>query len=189
MPRLGMQAVKGTITLALPLIALTVIAEFFLPAALARLATLYLIYVTAVVGMQIYSGNSGIISFGQAGFMALGAYGSALLTIQPAVISTSLPDLPGWLAAIAGGQSLPVGMAGALLLVGLVAAVFGLPLSRLGGAAASIATLGFLVIVHVTLVASTDITGDSVNDSGSGILGWAYADELLKPTGDKLAFA
>ncbi|MCT8330780.1 branched-chain amino acid ABC transporter ATP-binding protein/permease [Albidovulum sediminis] len=161
MPRLGMQAVKGTITLALPLIALTVIAELFLPAALARLATLYLIYVTAVVGMQIYSGNSGIISFGQAGFMALGAYGSALLTIQPAVISTSLPDLPGWLAAIAGGQSLPVGMAGALLLVGLVATVFGLPLSRLGGAAASIATLGFLVIVHVTLVASTDITRGS----------------------------
>ncbi|AXK43826.1 hypothetical protein [Erythrobacter aureus] len=34
-----------------------------------------------------------------------------------------------------------------------------------------------------------DITGDSVNDTGSGILGWAYADELLKPTGDKRAFA
>ena len=161
MPRLGMQAVKGTIALALPLIALTVIAELFLPAALARLATLYLIYVTAVLGMQIYSGNSGIISFGQAGFMALGAYGSALLTIQPSVLSTSLPDLPGWLAGIAGGQPLPVGMAGALVLVGLVAALFGLPLARLGGAAASIATLGFLVIVHVTLVASTDITRGS----------------------------
>jgi branched-chain amino acid transport system permease protein len=156
-----MQAVKGTIALALPLIALTVIAELFLPAALARLATLYLIYVTAVLGMQIYSGNSGIISFGQAGFMALGAYGSALLTIQPSVLSTSLPDLPGWLAGIAGGQPLPVGMAGALVLVGLVAALFGLPLARLGGAAASIATLGFLVIVHVTLVASTDITRGS----------------------------
>ena len=100
MPRIGMQAIKGTITLALPLIALAIIAELFLPAALARLVTLYLIYVTAVVGMQIYSGNSGIISFGHAGFMALGAYGSALLTIQPAVISTSLPNLPEWLAKI-----------------------------------------------------------------------------------------
>ena len=161
MPRLGMQAVKGTITLALPLIALAILAEWALPAALARLVTLYLIYVSAVVGMQIYSGNSGIISFGHAGFMALGAYGSALLTIQPAVISTSLPNLPHWLAAIAGGQSLLVGLAGAMVVVGLVAVLFGLPLARLGGSAASIATLGFLVIVHVTLVASTDITRGS----------------------------
>jgi branched-chain amino acid transport system permease protein len=161
MPRIGKQAVKGTITLALPLIALAVVAEFFLPASLARLATLYLIYLTAVVGMQIYSGNSGIISFGHAGFMALGAYGSSLFTIQPAVLSTSLPDLPIWLAGIAGGQPLWIGMLGALLVAGVVAALFGLPLSRLGGAAASIATLGFLVIVHVTLVASTDITRGS----------------------------
>lgn len=161
MPRIGMQAVKGTITLALPLIALAVIAEVLLPAAFARLATLYLIYVAAVVGMQIYSGNSGIISFGHAGFMALGAYGSALLTVQPAVMSTSLPDLPAWLAGIAGGQPLLVGLLGALVVVGLVAVVFGLPLARLGGSAASIATLGFLVIVHVTLVASTDITRGS----------------------------
>lgn len=161
MPRLGMQAVKGTITLALPLIALAILAEVALPAALARLVTLYLIYVSAVVGMQIYSGNSGIISFGHAGFMALGAYGSALLTIQPAVISTSLPNLPHWLAAIAGGQSVLVGLAGAMVVVGLVALLFGLPLARLGGSAASIATLGFLVIVHVTLVASTDITRGS----------------------------
>lgn len=161
MPRLGMQAVKGTITLALPLIALAILAEWAMPAALARLVTLYLIYVSAVVGMQIYSGNSGIISFGHAGFMALGAYGSALLTIQPAVISTSLPNLPHWLAALAGGQSLLVGLAGAMVVVGLVAVLFGLPLARLGGSAASIATLGFLVIVHVTLVASTDITRGS----------------------------
>lgn len=161
MPRIGTQAVKGAITLALPLIALAIVAELVLPPALARLATLYLIYVTAVVGMQIYSGNSGIISFGHAGFMALGAYASALLTIQPAVLTTSLPNLPLWLAGIAGGQSLLVGAVGAMVVVGLVAVLFGLPLARLGGSAASIATLGFLVIVHVTLVASADITRGS----------------------------
>jgi branched-chain amino acid transport system permease protein len=161
MPRIGIQAVKGTITLALPLIALAIVAELVLPPALARLATLFLIYVTAVVGMQIYSGNSGIISFGHAGFMALGAYASALLTIQPAVLPTSLPTLPVWLAGIAGGQSLLVGTLGAMVVVGLVAVLFGIPLARLGGSAASIATLGFLVIVHVTLVASADITRGS----------------------------
>ncbi|MDQ2067801.1 branched-chain amino acid ABC transporter ATP-binding protein/permease [Xinfangfangia sp. CPCC 101601] len=161
MPRIGKQAVKGCLTLALPLIALAIIAEFFMPASYARLTALYLIYVSAVVGMQIYSGNSGIISFGHAGFMALGAYGSALLTIQTSLLSTSLPNLPQWLAAIAGGHSLWIGMLGALAVAGLVAVLFGLPLSRLSGSAASIATLGFLVIVHVTLVASADITRGS----------------------------
>lgn len=161
MPRIGLQAVKGTITLALPLIALAFFAELVLPPSLARLATLFLIYVTAVVGMQIYSGNSGIISFGHAGFLALGAYASALLTIQPAILSTSLPNLPVWLAGIAGGHSLLVGACGAMVVVGLVAVLFGMPLARLGGSAASIATLGFLVIVHVTLVASADITRGS----------------------------
>jgi branched-chain amino acid transport system permease protein len=42
-----------------------------------------------------------------------------------------------------------------------VAVLFGLPIARLGGAAATIATLGLLVIVHVTLIASTDITRGS----------------------------
>jgi branched-chain amino acid transport system permease protein len=161
MPRIGVQAMKGTIALALPLIVLAIAAEYLLPSAMARLATLFLIYVTAVIGMQVYSGNSGIISFGHAGFMALGAYGSALLTIQPAVLSTSLPNLPDWLSGLVGGQPLAIGLAGGMLVATVVAIVFGMPLARLGGAAGSIATLGFLVIVHVTLVASTDITRGS----------------------------
>ncbi len=33
-----------------------------------------------------------------------------------------------------------------------------------------------------------DIGNDAVSDSGREILGWAYADELLKPTGDKRVF-
>ena len=73
MPRFGLQAWKGTLILCLPLVLVAVLAETVLPPSLARLATLFLIYVVAVIGNQIYSGNSGIISFGHAGFMAVGA--------------------------------------------------------------------------------------------------------------------
>ena len=58
------------------------LAATVLPASAARLATLFLIYVTAVLGNHIYSGNSGIMSFGHTSFMAIGAYASALLTIS-----------------------------------------------------------------------------------------------------------
>jgi branched-chain amino acid transport system permease protein len=160
MPRFGMQAWKGALILSLPLVLLAVLAETVFPPSLARLVTLFLIYVVAVTGNQIYSGNSGIISFGHAGFMALGAYASALLTINPSVLSTSLPNLPHWMAVWAG-QPLAIGMIVALMVVAGVAVLFGLPIARLGGAAATIATLGLLVIVHVTLIASTDITRGS----------------------------
>jgi len=160
MPRFGLQAWKGTLILGLPLVLVALLAETVLPPSMSRLVTLFLIYVVAVIGNQIYSGNSGIISFGHAGFMAVGAYTSALLTINPSILSTSLPNLPQWIAVWAG-QPLAVGMIVALMVVTVLAILFGLPISRLGGAAATIATLGLLVIVHVTLIASTDITRGS----------------------------
>lgn len=146
--------------LALPLIIVGVLAETVLPSWGTRLATLFLIYVVAVLGNQIYSGNSGIMSFGHTSFMAIGAYASALLTIAPAAQATALPHLPVWIAALAG-QPLVVAVGAALAVVLAVAVIFGLPVARLGGSAASIATLGLLVITHVVLVASTDITRGS----------------------------
>src|SRR5262249_19248461 len=38
-----------------------------------------------VLGLQIFSGNSGVLSFGHIAFMAVGAYSSALLTIPTAI--------------------------------------------------------------------------------------------------------
>lgn len=160
MARIGRATWVGSALIAAPLVGIAVLAETVLPASGARLATLFLIYVVAVLGNQVYSGNSGIMSFGHTSFLAIGAYASALLTISPAAQASALPNLPGWLAGLAG-QSLPVAILGALVVVGLVAVLFALPISRLGGSAASIATLGLLVITHVTLVASTDYTRGS----------------------------
>jgi branched-chain amino acid transport system permease protein len=39
-----------------------------------RIAVTFLINLVAVIGMQIFMGNSGVISFGHVSFVAIGAY-------------------------------------------------------------------------------------------------------------------
>ncbi|WP_077966341.1 ABC transporter permease subunit [Ensifer adhaerens] len=159
MVRVRRETVVGILVTSLPLLAAAAVASLFFPGSGERLVTLYMINVIAVLGIGIYAGNSGIVSFGHVGFMAIGAYASGLLTLNPIIQKTALPHLPEWLAGI-GMPFLPA-LAIALVVVALVAVVIGIPVARLGGSSASIATLGFLVIVHVVLVASTDFTRGS----------------------------
>ena len=60
---------------------------------LQRTATEAFIRLIVVIGIYIFIGNSGILSFGHVSFMAIGAYGSALLTIPPTMKKIVL-DLP-----------------------------------------------------------------------------------------------
>ena len=159
MVRVRRETVVGILVTSLPLLLAAIVASLFFPGSGERLVTLFMINVIAVLGIGIYAGNSGIVSFGHVGFMAIGAYASGLLTINPIVQKTALPHLPDWLAGI-GMPFLPA-LAIALLIVAAVAVLIGVPVARLGGSSASIATLGFLVIVHVVLVASGDFTRGS----------------------------
>ena len=70
------------------------IAASFAPVVLQRRATQALINLVAVVGLYVFVGNSGVLSFGNVAFMAVGAYVSALLTMKAAAKSVFLPDLP-----------------------------------------------------------------------------------------------
>ena len=159
MVRIRRGTVVGIVATALPLVVAALVAKGLFPGAGERLVTLFLINVVAVLGIGVYSGNSGIISFGNVGFMAVGAYASGLLTINPVVQKTALPHLPEWL--MGWGMSFLPALLVALVVVVLVAVAIGVPVARLGGSSASICTLGFLVIVHVVLVASSDFTRGS----------------------------
>ncbi len=121
-----------------------------------RLMTLLCVNLCAVLAFQLFSGNSGVVSFGHTAFMGVGAYVSAWLTMPATMLKTTLPNLPAWLAG--HELALPV----SLLLVSCVgfalAAVSGLAIARLAGASASIATLGFLIIVYSILAAARDFT-------------------------------
>jgi len=121
--------------------------------------TNYMIMVVAVMALAIFSGNSGILSFGHVAFMALGAQISATLTL-PAMLKASLmPNLP---QAIGQAQ---LGFAPALLItmavVAAVAAVTGLVIRKLAAAVAPIATLGLLIIVNSLIIGADGVTRGS----------------------------
>ena len=146
-----------------PLIALVVLVAAialiasFAPTVLQRRVTQALVNLVAVVGLYVFVGNSGVLSFGNVAFMAVGAYVSALLTMRAAAKSVFLPDLP---AFIAGAEWLP--LPGALAggsAAALMALLVGLPLMRLSGISASIATFAVLVITYVVLGNWTSMTG------------------------------
>lgn len=115
-------------------------------ASLTVVATGMFINMVVVISLFMFMGLSGVLSFGHVGFMAIGAYAGALLTIPPVQKETLLPALPVWL------QQLEVNPVIAAIASGLVAVVFALFLAaglmRLDGLAAGIATLAVLMIVY-----------------------------------------
>jgi branched-chain amino acid transport system permease protein len=111
--------------------------------------TVMLINLILVVGLYIFVGNSGVLSFGHMSFMAVGAYASALLTIPIKQKHFILPNLPPWLAQAEVPTVVAAVVAGLVAMA--IALVLSVPLMRLNGIAAGIATFALLVITQVVL--------------------------------------
>src|SRR5205809_7981915 len=58
------------------------------------------IFMILTVSLNLTSGFTGVFSLGQIGFMALGAYASAILTLPLPEKQAYLPNLPSWLAGV-----------------------------------------------------------------------------------------
>lgn len=133
-----------------------------------QIQLLNLIAINAILALSLnlVYGFTGMFSLGHAGFMAIGAYVSALLVLpisqkdimwilDPIAWPFSILELPFWISIIAGG---------------FVAAFFGfiiaLPVLRLGGDYLAIATLGFAEIIRVILINLTSITNGSLGIKG-----------------------
>jgi branched-chain amino acid transport system permease protein len=108
-----------------------------------------LVAVTIVVALHVFIGNSGVISFGHISFVALGAFAAGLMTIPAAIKPTLLPELFPFLAENDIGNVESLVLAAAL--GALFAALTGVPLMRLSGLAAGIATFAVLEITHNVL--------------------------------------
>ena len=121
-----------------------------------RLMTLFCVNLCGVLAFQLFSGNSGVVSFGHTAFMGVGAYVSAWLTMPSTILKTALPNLPAWLSGYE--LALPISLLLVLCVGFALAAISGLPIARLGGASASIATLGFLIIIYSILAGARDFT-------------------------------
>ena len=115
---------------------------------LQRTVTTMLIDLVLVVGLYIFAGNSGILSFGHMSFMAIGAYVTAFLTIAPIQKHFLLPGLPGFVADTEFGPIPAALVAGGAAT--LLALILSWPLMRLIGIASSLAMFAVLLIVYVT---------------------------------------
>ncbi len=114
-----------------------------------RVATNLCISLVLVLGLQLFMGNSGILSFAHMGFMGVGAYASAVLTIPVQMKGMALPDLYPFLQGVQ--LSPPVAMAIAGIVAGLVAAAVSYPLMRLSDAAAVITSFALLVVLYTAM--------------------------------------
>jgi branched-chain amino acid transport system permease protein len=121
-----------------------------------RVATNLCISLTLVLGLQVFMGNSGILSFAHIGFMGIGAYASAVLTIPAQMKGMALPDLYPFLQGVELSPHTAIAAAG--LVAAVVAAIVSYPLMRLSDAAAVITSFALLVVLHTVMTHWSAVT-------------------------------
>jgi branched-chain amino acid transport system permease protein len=108
-----------------------------------------LVNVAIVVALYVFIGSSGVLSFGHISFVAVGAWAAGILSMPVDEKPAIMPNLAGFL------RDTTVGNVSSLAIAAGVGAAYalivGLPLMRLSGLAAGIATFGVLEITHNVL--------------------------------------
>ncbi len=135
-----------------------------------------MVRIIMVVGLYIFVGNSGILSYAHIGFAAIGAYASAWFTCctLPMVKPLYLPGLPDVL--LNNAFSFPVGLLSAVIVTGLVALAIGIIFVRLSGISASIASFAFLAIVYAVYANWESVTAGTSSISNIPVeVGPGYA--------------
>jgi len=128
-----------------------VVAVLLVPAFGSRLIiynmTIVAIYATVVIALNLLLGLAGQVSFVQTSFMAIGGYGSALLTTES--------GLDPWLALALSAE-----------LAGIAAVVIGLPLLRLRGHYLATATFALALGTFSFTTAATWLTNGGIGIPG-----------------------
>ena len=143
-----MRRLAGLQELAAPVV-LVVGAALFGAAVSASTQTYFinsLVNVAIVVALYVFIGSSGVLSFGHISFVAVGAWTAGVLSVPRSEKSAIMPDLAHFLRDRTVGNVPSLALAA---VVGcLCAVVVAVPLMRLSGIAAGIATFGVLEITH-----------------------------------------
>jgi branched-chain amino acid transport system permease protein len=105
-----------------------------------------LVSVAIVVALYVFVGNSGVISFGHVSFVAVGAFAAGVMTIPVELKPTITPGLFSLLGEHSIGNVVSLVLAAAI--GGVFALLVGIPLMRLSGLAAGIATFAVLGVTH-----------------------------------------
>lgn len=142
-----------------------------------RILNLCAIYAILGLSMNLINGFTGLFSLGHAGFMAIGAYTTALLTMSAATKKQNF-----FLEPIASPlENITVPFIVALLIGGLLAAavafLIGAPVLRLKGDYLAIATLGFSEIIRIIFTNTQTVTNGALglkSIPNTTNLAWSY---------------
>lgn len=110
--------------------------------------TTALIFSLITLGLNLQWGLTGLFNVGLAGFVAIGAYTSAILTTPDDVARVGGFDLP-----------IVVGWFSAMLVAGIVAAIVGAATLRLKSDYLAITTFGVAVVVQLVALNAQGLTG------------------------------
>ena len=159
-----LQKAWPVLVLVIPLLAAVALADLYGSVLLKRTMTDALIKVVIVVGLYIFIGNTGIVSFGHIGFAGIAAYFTTWMTCCPMMKPITMTGLPEFLRletySVWTSALVSIGAAGlAALLIGLV-------LMRLSGLAAAISTLAALFVFNAVYA-----NWDSVTMGRASIVG------------------
>jgi branched-chain amino acid transport system permease protein len=131
-----------------------------------RIMNLCAINIGLGLALNLVNGFTGQFSLGHAGFMAVGAYTVALLTMSPAIKQMNFFMVP----LMAPFDTIQVSFWAAIIWGGLLSAVFGVligaPVLRLRGDYLAIATLGFAEIIRVVIVNVKGLTNGALGLKG-----------------------
>jgi branched-chain amino acid transport system permease protein len=135
-----------------------------------QVAMLCGINVILAVSLNLINGFTGQFSIGHAGFMAIGGYGSAMITLHSGKAWAAAIAAAGVPAGLAQAGPLVVALLGGGVMAAIAGYLVGLPSLRLRGDYLAIVTLGFGEIIRV-LILNIDAVGGP--RGLPGIPGWA----------------
>jgi branched-chain amino acid transport system permease protein len=160
------QKIIFTIVVILLLILFISFANNYLDLYIVRILNLCAIYVVLGLSMNLINGFTGLFSLGHAGFMAVGAYTTALLTMSPDVKAQNFFMVP----LIKPLDSICLPFFIALLIAGILSAIvaffIGAPVLRLKGDYLAIATLGFSEIIRIIFTNTQNVTNGALGIKG-----------------------
>jgi branched-chain amino acid transport system permease protein len=134
------------------------------PRYLVFLASLVLVNAIVAIGLNLLSGFTHQLSFGHAGFLAIGAYTAALV------------------GGAGSGIGAPLGLLAAGVVTGLVGVALGLPCLRLEGLYLTMATLAFGFVVTEAILNLESLTrgADGLRVPAARLGPWAIATDAAR---------
>ena len=133
-----------------------------------------------VLGMQVFIGNTGVLSFGHMAFAQIAAYSTAVVGIPLVAKAKALPDIPFGLETV---HYSPLGATlFAVIVTVVIGGIFGIAVSRASGLAPTMITLAALFVVEQLVKNWKELTRGAGGLSGIPRLegnGWLWGGALL----------